>query len=444
MRRREFLIGGGALALSVAGGSNLFNRSRAFAGGSPGQGLIPFNKVDTLENIRAILKQNDFRFEVEHNWPYDVWGYAATPQPINASQIVIPLAPAPADPLLPAKFDLRNIDGRSYISPIRDQSINGMCQHFATTAAAEAAYNRRNGLSDDDCIIFSPWFTRSISLPGDVNDLGLLYGLTKSREPWLTPTGLEGTCREEDFLFAAFDDHGGNNGGWPPDVQREAARLAPRITMRRCSAVYPHNYWETTNQIKWAIYRYGAVTATIMQQSAFDAYKSGVYEDGWVYPSKLPYYAGEGGHSISLIGWDDNPPEGGNGGCWILRNSWGESWGEGGYMRIRYFSCFVNTTAAYFQAESPSDGTLRICGTVDAPSTDYNTVVTLSGDDNFSCVVFYGNFGFATLRPGRYLVTPSNPALIFYPAGREITLTDADAPLVIFSGKKNTAYIPNY
>ena len=37
-------------------------------------------------------------------------------------------------------------------------------------------------------------------------------------------------------------------------------------------------------------------------------------------------------HAVALVGWNDAD------GAWILRNSWGPSWGEDGYMRIKYTS----------------------------------------------------------------------------------------------------------
>ncbi|NDG26961.1 MAG: hypothetical protein EB120_07290 [Proteobacteria bacterium] len=37
-----------------------------------------------------------------------------------------------------------------------------------------------------------------------------------------------------------------------------------------------------------------------------------------------------GGHAITLIGYDDSAK------AWIVRNSWGEDWGEKGYFRIAY------------------------------------------------------------------------------------------------------------
>ena len=435
MRRRDFLIGAGAMALSAAGGPLLFNRrGRAFADGSPLDGLIPFNGCDTLENIRAIIKHNDFRFQVGHTFAYDYAGYAATQadvEPKIVDSIIIPPAPVPPDPTLPSKFDLRDINGRSYIGPIREQGQSNICYDFAACVAAEATYNRHHDLYDDNCISLSPAYLQYAGNYGSESELGVYYGLTRSGLPWGKPTGLEGVCREEDFPFTVI-----NYGGvTPPSVQIETAKAAPRITFRRCGQVYPHNYWETINRIKRAIYNYGAVGAGFLNCSALAAYKSGVYEDTWIYPDNLPYYTSSGNHAIALIGWDDNPPEGGNGGCWIVRNTFGSDWGEGGYARIRYFSAHINCFAAFLEAESPDDGALCIYGTIKVDGLLYaGATITLSGDDSFETVA-YGQYGFPTLKPGRYRVTPTQTGVVFTPRYQEVVLTDITPPAVLdFTG----------
>lgn len=440
MKRREFLIGAGVLALTAAGVPLLFRRSMALADSTPIDGLIPFNDRDTLENNRAIIRHNDFRFEVDHTWCYDQYGYAATPSDVipvddDPPPIVIPPSPVPPAPDLPAKFDLRNINGRSYIGPVRDQGCTGLCPKFATSAAAEASYNLRNNLYDENSILVSPMYMAHTAKSGATENLHTLYMMTRSGIPWQEPTGLEGSCREEDFPFVSFDDHFGV-GASPPEVQIEASKNAPRITLRRCAWNYPYNSWETTNRIKRAIYRNGAVTAGIDMNSALRAYKSGVYEDTCIYPNVLPYFRTISGHAISLIGWDDNPPEGGNGGCWILRNSWGPSWGEGGYMRIRYFSALVNTSTAFLEAESPDDGTLKICGEVEVNGKGAEeATVILSGDDSFMVVAMDGDYGFATLKPGRYRVTPYQPGVVFTPLYQDVDLTNSiSATKIDFSG----------
>jgi hypothetical protein len=69
---------------------------------------------------------------------------------------------------------------------------------------------------------------------------------------------------------------------------------------------------------------------------AFHTYVGGVYE--WWNPVSR-------NHGVLLIGWDDSLPHSHGSGAWIVKNSWGTDWGEGGYFKIAYgaamFGCYV-------------------------------------------------------------------------------------------------------
>lgn len=57
----------------------------------------------------------------------------------------------------------------------------------------------------------------------------------------------------------------------------------------------------------------------------FDGYASGVY-----HKSNDPSNYQRGGHFLLVVGYDDATS------CWICKNSWGQGWGDGGYVRIGY------------------------------------------------------------------------------------------------------------
>ena len=87
------------------------------------------------------------------------------------------------------------------------------------------------------------------------------------------------------------------------------------------------------NAIKEAILKYGAV-ATKMY------YSTSYLKDDLNY-----YYNGIIGcnHAVCIVGWDDNysknnfkkTPQGN--GAWIVKNSWGNSSGHGGYFYVSYY-----------------------------------------------------------------------------------------------------------
>merc|ERR1711862_678536 len=56
--------------------------------------------------------------------------------------------------------------------------------------------------------------------------------------------------------------------------------------------------------------------------SDFPAYKSGVYKH--TSGSRL------GGHAVELMGWGEENGEA----YWLIKNSWNEQWGDGGFFKI--------------------------------------------------------------------------------------------------------------
>lgn len=77
--------------------------------------------------------------------------------------------------------------------------------------------------------------------------------------------------------------------------------------------------------IRQNIYKWGPVTTGML-----------IYPDFYTFDPKNVYSwngFGEpvGGHAIEIVGWDEKNGEK----CWIIKNSWGESWGDKGYFYIK-------------------------------------------------------------------------------------------------------------
>lgn len=97
-----------------------------------------------------------------------------------------------------------------------------------------------------------------------------------------------------------------------------------------CSGIYPKSYrnqgWvqlinPTAQEIADAIYAHGPVFTTLCTGESFRHYRSGIYNNN-------ESCAGGFNHSVAIVGYNLDD------GYWIIRNSWGAGWGEGGYMRI--------------------------------------------------------------------------------------------------------------
>jgi hypothetical protein len=72
--------------------------------------------------------------------------------------------------------------------------------------------------------------------------------------------------------------------------------------------------------MKDAMVKYGPLSVAVAADNAFMNYKTGVFKGK----------ATGINHAVILIGWDDAK------GAWLMRNSWGIGWGDGGYMWIAF------------------------------------------------------------------------------------------------------------
>lgn len=340
----------------------------------------------SLEQIREEIRANGWNFSVDHNWVYDL--------PEEAKQRLFkerwigwrkqfPLYEGPvlsrAD--LPAAFDWRNVNGHSYVGPVRNQGACGSCYAFAAVGVLESAFRIAEELPDTDV---------------NLSESYLMFCLSRYYDGFY---GCEGASYDYDELQALVDHGVVEEDCFPYDQGRTADCGAscdsPSMEVRLSSwGRIPCNDVEA---IKSAILTYGPVDAAVMATDAFSAYSGGIYNDLNQTCPGSPCYFTTTNHAVVLVGWNDADQ------AWILRNSWGPNWGEGGYMRISYRAARVACEVTYgaysalapFQTLEPTNGQ----SLTSAPTLYW----TKGPYDWFVPIVFlplYGRSGYTTLPLG--------------------------------------------
>ena len=60
------------------------------------------------------------------------------------------------------------------------------------------------------------------------------------------------------------------------------------------------------------------------------------------------YYRNKECHIVVFVGYHDNSSDPDDG-YWIIKNSYGSSWGDAGYGKIAYGSCMIEYKLFYFE-----------------------------------------------------------------------------------------------
>ena len=112
-----------------------------------------------------------------------------------------------------------------------------------------------------------------------------------------------------------------------------------------CNPHYKISGWRsitpnTEQAIKVALTR-GPIIGTFAVYEDYRYYSGGVYE----------YTSGGllGYHAVTIVGWGADS----RGTFWICKNSWGKSWGDSGYFKIRSGNCGINDELYELSVEPP-------------------------------------------------------------------------------------------
>jgi len=209
-------------------------------------------------------------------------------------------APIPEVVGAPATLDWRNVNGISYVSPVKNQGSCGSCWAFATTAGTESQVTIATGGLPID---LAEQILVSCSGAGSCSG-----GSSATASNYIRDVGIP---LESCFPYTATNNLCSNAcANWQDNTYRiKGWHRASTTTI-------------TADDIKNALYAYGPIVATMYVYEDFPSYRSGVYS--YVTGSYL------GAHAVLVVGYDDTQQ------AFIVKNSWGTGWGEDGYFMIAY------------------------------------------------------------------------------------------------------------
>jgi C1A family cysteine protease len=220
----------------------------------------------------------------------------------------------------PSSYDLRNVNGQNFITPVKDQGGCGSCVAFGVAATAEGRFRiqRNNPNLEVDFSEAHLFFCNGRQCKkGDPN-----YG-------WSASAGLT-FFRDQGVVDDACYPYQGINQACKLCTDWQG-RLRKITGWKQISSAGEMKEWISTQ---------GPLVACYTVYDDFFAYTGGIYKHltGGV----------AGGHCISVVGYNDAQQ------YWICKNSWGKTSGEEnpydpqtpkekGYFRIAYGQCGIDS-----------------------------------------------------------------------------------------------------
>jgi C1A family cysteine protease len=232
---------------------------------------------------------------------------------------------------LPAVYDLRK-EGK--ITLAKDQGQSGCCWAFASLASLESYLLGTEGITYDFSEnnmknILSENYSEGFDLAPDEG--GNAFMATAYLARWSGPVNESDDPYNDSSVYSPT--------GLPVQKHVQEVLFLPVRT-----GPLDNEY------IKKALMKYGAVYSTMYWDKKY------YQENNYTYRCTESQIAN---HALSIVGWDDSfdknrfqqvPP---GDGAFIMKNNWGQAWGEGGYFYVSYYDSRLgyNENAA-FTAES--------------------------------------------------------------------------------------------
>ena len=137
------------------------------------------------------------------------------------------------------------------------------------------------------------------------------------------------------------------------DLGYQGVKQPCSTTVRKCYQVAIHGFvdpnWGTPemSRMKQYIYQWGGVGVFMIATDTMLGYTGGVYDE----------FATSGeNHFVVILGWDDNKVHRRGKGAWLIKNSWGTGWGEGGFGWVAYGANEIGFNAQMSSPNRPAAG----------------------------------------------------------------------------------------
>lgn len=223
--------------------------------------------------------------------------------------------PAPSSNRVLSAPDTLDWRAQGRVGPVKDQAQCGSCWAFSTTGSLEGLASKSGSI---------PSFSEQQLVDcttGDWGNFGCNGGWVQNAFHYVLQKGIGA---ESDYPYKGVDQ------------TCQDSKVTNPYKINGCANVAVND----TNALKEALQN-GPVSVYIeADQMSFQFYSGGVLDDASCFAE------GQIDHAVLAVGYDSN--------SWIVKNSWGNSWGSQGYIQI---------------SQSTTSGASGVCGILSTPNT---------------------------------------------------------------------------
>jgi len=214
---------------------------------------------------------------------------------------------------LPDTVDWRT---KGYVTPVKNQGQCGSCWAFSTTGSLEGQTFKKTG-----------------KLPS-LSEQNLVDCSTKQGNQ-----GCQGGLMDQAFTYIKANKGIDTETSYPYEAKNGACRFKP-ANVGANDTGFVDVKTKSEADLQSAVATVGPIAVAIdASHETFQLYKSGVYHNWFCSQTRLD-------HGVLAAGYGTD----GGKDYWLVKNSWGETWGDQGYIQMsrnRDNNCGIATSASY-------------------------------------------------------------------------------------------------